>query len=108
LRSEKEKIIPGKDFSSLKEVMGGLIKRLGLDEELRAWQAVLKWKEIVGEKVVKYAKAVEVKDGVLYISCPNPTWRTQLTLMREEIISKANELLGKRLIREIKFFKGKY
>ncbi|MEO0102434.1 MAG: DUF721 domain-containing protein [candidate division WOR-3 bacterium] len=98
----------GKDFSLLSETIKEIIKNLGLDEEIVAWQAVLHWKEIVGEKVAKYAKAVEVKEGVLYLSCFNPTWRTQLFLMKKEIINKANRVIGRELIKDMKFLRGRY
>lgn len=95
-----------KDFSLLRETIKEIIKNLGLSEEIIAWQAVLRWKEIVGEKVAKYAKVVEVKEGILYLSCFNPTWRTQLILMKKEIINKANQVIGKELIKDIKFLRG--
>ncbi len=98
---------PSKEFSPLKELVNQTIKDLGLSEKIVAWQAVLRWKEIVGEKVTKYAKAVCVKDGILYVSCPNPTWRTQLILMKKEIIKKANLVISKELIKDIKFIRGK-
>ncbi len=91
------------NFTKLKDLLSSLIENLGLSEEILAWPAVLRWKEIAGEKVAKYAKAVEVKKGILYLSCPNPTWRTQLTLIKEEILRKANRLIGKEIIKDIKF-----
>jgi len=92
-----------KDFSSLKDVISQVIKDLGLSENLIAWQAVLRWKEIVGEKISKYARATEVKEGILYVSCPNPTWRAQLILMKQEIVNKANQVIGQKVIKDIKF-----
>ncbi|MEO0100027.1 MAG: DUF721 domain-containing protein [candidate division WOR-3 bacterium] len=102
MKSDKDK-----DFSRLGEAIKKIIHDLGLAEEIVAWQAVLRWQEIVGEKVAKYAKAVEVKEGILYLSCPNPTWRSQLLLMKKEIINKANRVIGKEAIKDIKFLRGR-
>ena len=42
-------------------------------------------------------------DGILFVKVESSTWRSELTLHKENIIKKLNKKVGKPVIAEIRF-----
>lgn len=79
-----------------------IVRRLGVehpDETARLFSA---WDEIVGPMVSSRCEPVSLKDGILTVKAPSPAWAAELRYLSPELIRRANEQLGKPLIREVK------
>ncbi len=80
-----------------------LAKHLGLEKNLEEYQAVTSWQEVVGEQIAKVTQAQRMENGVLYVSVATAPWRAELSMKRLEIMLKINTMLGKRVVKEIRF-----
>ena len=74
-------------YSDIPEVQQGIVK--------------IAWNYCVGERIKKVSEPVQFKDGVLRVRVPHTQWKTALSNMKPEIISKINRYLKKRLVYEL-------
>jgi hypothetical protein len=69
-------------------------------ELIRVWHV---WDSIVGDVISKNAKPAAFKGRILLVHVTSSTWVHQLQFLKEEMIAKLNEALGKSLIDNLKF-----
>ena len=69
-------------------------------ELIRVWHV---WDNIVGDVISKNAKPAAFKGSILLVYVTSSTWIHQLQFLKEEMIVKLNEALGKSLIDDLKF-----
>jgi len=94
------------EFEPLGRVLEQAIQnfRKGTDLELtRIWEH---WDRIVGETVAENAQPAAFKGDILVVHVVSSTWIQQLRFVKDEMILKLNQALGKELIKEIKFKTG--
>jgi predicted nucleic acid-binding Zn ribbon protein len=86
------------------DVVGKLMRTLGLQDRLKAEAVIAAWKEIVGEFVAKNSSPRQLKDGVLYVSVLQPSLHFELErVWKREIIDKLKKRFGARAVRDVKF-----
>ena len=90
-------------FKTFGEALRGLVDELGIGRKLRSYDAVLRWEEAVGGPIAKVATAEKIQNGTLIVRVSNPTWRYELTLRKKELIAKVNAVVGKDVVKEIRF-----
>ena len=69
-------------------------------EMIQVWHV---WDSIVGDVISKNAKPAAFKGRILLVHVTSSTWVHQLQFLKEEMIAKLNEALGKSLIDDLKF-----
>ncbi|MBC7475119.1 MAG: DUF721 domain-containing protein [Candidatus Sericytochromatia bacterium] len=62
------------------------------------------WSEIIGEEVAKKTQADRIVDGVLFIEVSSSSWLNEISFLKEDIIQKYNEKLGKKTVKEVKCY----
>jgi predicted nucleic acid-binding Zn ribbon protein len=82
-------------------LVGQLLSRLGLDRRLQEQRAVAVWPEVVGPVVAAQARAVTVREGVLFVDVASSVWMQELGLLRDGIAARLNAHLGAPLVRKI-------
>ena len=80
-----------------------LIKTKGLQNGLNQQKAINIWEDVVGKKINKITKPVEVEFGVLTVKVENAVWRQELYMQKKDIISLINEKLKTKTIKDIRF-----
>ena len=87
----------------LKKAIKIAINKAGIENALKQESAVFLWKEVVGRKVSKAAKAVKVDRGTLIVKTDSSVWRQELQMQKEQLIEKINKKIGSGAIKEIRF-----
>ena len=90
-------------MQELKTAIANFLKKAGLEKGVSQNNALLIWKETVGEQVSQNTAPEKVEAGTLYVKASSPTWRQELVFKKADIIEKLNKQLGKNTIKEIKF-----
>ncbi len=85
------------------EAIKDLARHLGLEKNLEEYQAITSWQEVVGEQIAKVTQAQRMENGVLFVSVSTAPWRAELSMKRIEIMQKINAMLGKSVVKEIRF-----
>ncbi len=65
--------------------------------------ALLKWDEVVGEKLAQFTTPLYYKEGVLYIGVVSSLFMRELTFMKKVILEKIKGRVGDSPINDIRF-----
>jgi predicted nucleic acid-binding Zn ribbon protein len=85
------------------DILGGLLHKLGISEEVARQEVLLRWDSTVGEKIASVSKAVAVSGGVLFVHVESSAWMNELNLMRYDIMKRLNAGAGECRIDRIVF-----
>jgi predicted nucleic acid-binding Zn ribbon protein len=84
----------------------GALHRLNLDAKMKGYAAWMVWDKAVGETIAQQAQPAFMRGGVLFVKCSSSTWMQQLQFMKGKICEQLNRLLGKDVIKDIRFQMG--
>lgn len=91
----------------LPETAGAVLRRLlassPLGGRLEERRLLEEWPRIVGDRVARFSRPVDLADGVLTLEADNAVWRQELTLMAPLILQRYNEICGEGSVREIRW-----
>jgi predicted nucleic acid-binding Zn ribbon protein len=65
-----------------------------------------RWAEVVGEDIAAHAEPTSLRDGVLRIRTESPAWATELGYLADEIKRRADEVVGRGVVREVRVWTG--
>lgn len=80
-----------------------LLKSLGIENKIKQNEIIVRWPEIVGEKLSKVTTADKVENGILFVRVTNSAWRNELIYMKTEIINRISSRLNTDIINDIRF-----
>ena len=78
------------------DILGEIIKRSGerfprFQQRLDEARCVARWEEVVGKAIARNARALRVKDKILFVTVEHPIWRTELHHRKREILARMNQ-----------------
>jgi len=80
-----------------------LFRQLGITNKLQAYDVITTWEDIVGEKIASVATPRKVVNGVLFVEVKTGSWRTELSMRKQEILDKVHRRTGRKILRDIRF-----
>jgi hypothetical protein len=87
--------------------VGSVLKEFLVKRELylkiKGTLSILKWDEIVGQKLSDFTAPLSYKDGILIIGVISPLLERELNYMRNDIIDKINKLIPNSPVKRIRF-----
>jgi predicted nucleic acid-binding Zn ribbon protein len=84
-------------------ILEDVLDQLGLSERMTERRLLDAWPEIVGERIARSCRPVDLHDGVLTLGADHPVWRQELTLLMPRIKDRFNERFGSGSVREIRW-----
>lgn len=87
----------------ISEALEEVIEQIGIRKSVLSDRARDVWREAVGDIINENTTLKNIDKDRLIIVVSNDTWRQELSLRKEEIISKINELIGENAIKDITF-----
>lgn len=92
------------------EHIGSILKQLFRNpewkEKLQASLPLLRWQEIVGDKIARQSQPESLRDGVLQVRVENPAWLHHLRFLERDLCHKLNKQLPSLEIKELRFRQG--
>lgn len=85
----------------LKFALERRIKSLGISRKLDSGKVLASWANAVGPQLASRAFAESFDQGQLTVVVPDSNWRQQLSLTRQEMISRLNQTLGNRVVKDL-------
>ena len=85
------------------EVLGGLLRSLGIHHEVARQEVLERWPEVVGERIAAVTRARSVARGILFVDVRSSAWITELNLMRHELLTRLNAGAGEGRLERIVF-----
>jgi len=87
----------------LSQILKELLRHYELEEPLERCRSLVVWPEAVGERIAKVTKPLSIQNGVMLVKVKSAVWRAELTFMKQQIIDKVNEAVGKPVVKDIRF-----
>ncbi len=88
---------------SLGQAVSEFIADNRIGTKLKEVNLIIQWEELLGKTISRYTKNICIKNGTLYIEVTSAVVRSELFMMREDIISRMNERAGEILVKKIIF-----
>jgi predicted nucleic acid-binding Zn ribbon protein len=85
------------------DAIDDLVAQLGIKKKLNEQNAFVVWDQAVGERIAKVAIPTRMLRGTLIVSVKSGAWRNELSMRKQEIIRRINELVGDEVLKDIKF-----
>ncbi|MDA0766745.1 MAG: DUF721 domain-containing protein [Verrucomicrobia bacterium] len=101
-----ERIDPEKNVTAASDLLTEILAKLRLEDGIEESRLRSVWKEVAGEFVAGQTEPVSFRKGVLTLKVLQPSMRFHLEQSRGEILSRLQQSLGKKKIREIRLTIG--
>lgn len=87
--------------SSLKDLVDAMLKAYGIDKKMERVDVFNTWHSVMGKSVSKRTENIFYKDNKLFVKISSSVLRDELNRMKEAIVEKLNESLGKKMVEEL-------
>jgi len=85
------------------DLLDSVLGRAGLKKRIKENEIFLVWEEAVGEAILRNCRPKSITDGILVIETKDNVWMQELSMLRQGIADKINELLGWTAVKELRF-----
>ena len=92
-----------RDVKGIKELILRNLREQGLEMPLLQKRLVEAWPEVAGPAVNQYTLNAYILNQTLYVHLSAPALRADLSLQRQELVSRLNAHVGSQVIVDIKF-----
>ena len=79
-----------------------IIRQNGLETPLLQRRLVESWDDIAGELIAKYTTEKYIRNQDLCVHIENPALRSEISMIKTELIRKLNNAVGGQVIRDIR------
>lgn len=98
---------PTEGRATANDAIARIVKRYGCARDIREHRIATHWREIVGELVASRTWPDGLDSGVLWVEVKSSSWLHQLSFLKDEILTRANQVVGDPpLVREVRFHLG--
>lgn len=85
-----------------------MLRDWGLGQLSKEQEVFRVWEQALGDNLAVNSRPVAVHHGYLVVAVKDSAWMQELQFMRGEIVKKLNQVLGKGVIREVRFKLGSW
>ncbi len=85
------------------DVVGSVLEKHGLKDQVRRMGVLELWPEIVGEHVARVTRARGVSDATLFVEVRTSAWLMELNMMKGEFLERVNARLPEAPLERIVF-----
>ncbi len=96
-----------RDEGHVSDILAEVFRRGGMKRAVKRAEVVLLWPQVVGPDVARFAEAMTLRDGVLFVSVPDSETSMHLSLQRQLFVDVYRGKFGVKEIRDIHFRVGK-
>jgi predicted nucleic acid-binding Zn ribbon protein len=87
---------------NIADVIADVLKEYGIDRKLKEARIIAAWHEVLGP-LAKPADELYIKNGILFVGLSSSVIRSELSMMRSQMVLRLNEKVGSRVITDIVF-----
>jgi len=92
-----------KNTETINEVIKQYLRSVGAEEKLKEIRIVSQWEEALGQNIASQTQKLYFRGRILFVKIPSPIIKSELSMMKNAIINKLNDISGDQLVDEIKF-----
>lgn len=91
------------DTQTISEIIKQLFKSPAIEKKYNQFKIIDSWKDILGSTISKSTTNIYIIDKTLFVYLKSSVIRNELYMIKEQLIKKLNEKVGKEVINEIIF-----
>ena len=92
-----------RDVQQIKDLILRNLRAQGLETPLLQKRLMDSWEEVAGQMVAGYTQNLSIRNQTLFVHLTSPALRSDLMMMRSELVKKLNAHVGSQVIAEIRF-----
>lgn len=92
-----------RDVNNIKDLILKNLRAQGLETPLLQKRLIDSWGEVAGQIVANYTDGVYIRNQTLFVHITSPALRSELMMMRSELVRKLNAHVGSQVIADIRF-----
>lgn len=93
-----------RNVQTLDNVINQFLRKEGLETPLLQKRLIDAWEKVVGTVVERYTGEKFIKNQTLFVKINSPALRSDLSMMRSELVRKLNAEVGSMLITDVRIF----
>lgn len=84
--------------------MGKLLRQQGLEMPLQQKRLIDAWEDVAGQTVARYTADKTIRNQTLYVKITNPALRSDLSMMRSQLVKQLNARVGGMVIADVRVY----
>ena len=92
-----------REVQSLKDLLLRNLHEQGLETPLLQKRLVESWPKVAGEVIARYTLNTYIYNQTLFVRLSSPAMRSELSMQRQELITRLNQYVGSQVITDIRF-----
>lgn len=92
-----------REVQSVKDLILQAMREQGLETPLNQKRLVEAWPEVAGPVIARYTLNTYIYNQTLFVRLSNPALRSDLCMMRQELVKKLNDYVGEQIITDVRF-----
>jgi predicted nucleic acid-binding Zn ribbon protein len=88
------------------DVLRGFLHNRQLSKGLARWEVVVDWPALVGEEIANHSEALELKNGILWVSVPSSSWRQHILFLKPQILRAMDKKFPDVTVKDIRCVSG--
>lgn len=93
-----------KEVLPLSEVLNRTLRQEGLETPMLQCRLIDSWESVVGKSVASCTSEKYIRNQVLHVKILNPALRSDLNMMRTDIVNRLNQMVGSRIIIDLRIY----
>lgn len=89
---------------SLDDILSKCLRENGLETPMLQTRLIDSWEEIAGKGVARYSGEKFIRNQTLHVKITSPALRSELSMMRTELVNRLNQHVGAHIITDIRFY----
>lgn len=80
-----------------------ILRKLGIEVKVLENMVLVRWDDIVGERIAKATSAERIENGTLFVKVKSSAWRNELVYLKRDLLMKIDNEVGRGIIKDIKY-----
>lgn len=93
-----------REVKSINDILQQFLRKEGLETPLQQKRLIDAWDSVVGPMVARYTQEKFIKNQILFVKITNPALRQDLSMMRQQLTRRLNEVVGSSVISDVRVF----
>ena len=92
-----------RDVQQVRDLIMQALREQGLESPLNQKRLVESWPQVVGPVIARYTLNCYIYNQTLYVRLSSPALRSDLAMMRQQLVRRLNDAVGEQVITDIRF-----
>lgn len=93
-----------REVKSINDILQQFLRKEGLETPLQQKRLIDAWDSVAGQMVVRYTQEKFIKNQILFVKITNPALCQDLSMMRQQLTRRLNEVVGSSVISDVRVF----